>query len=365
MPVVLWATTFLCWETDYLLEIFSPDDGFEHLEWDGKSLPPAIVPSRIRALVYNIQNAGKDATYQEVRSLLVSFPSINVLVHLSDEWQGSSKKWRYGEGIELYRLHPQLVLRQYSPFSYEADLQHNMSKVMTLPLGYMRGMLFPYTNRTHLGKKEPPPRIPFHQRRSRVDGSVVVLKTSTDVALYTATIRSSDRRYNWSHVGELGGHGDRQKAMHIFSTWDSHKRGKMHKEEMFELYTQSKFVPVGRGQKNLDCFRLYEAIMAGAVPVIVGDAAEVNSTFDYHGPALASHRKGYSPEIVGLERPPVLYATTWEAALAEAVAMSDDEIDRRRLAQSQWYASRMARLKMHVLEATGASLFQSAAARKI
>ncbi len=36
---------------------------------------------------------------------------------------------------------------------------------------------------------------------------------------------------------------------------------------MFEKYKEAKFVLSGRGQLNLDCFRIYEAIIAGALPV--------------------------------------------------------------------------------------------------
>ena len=37
------------------------------------------------------------------------------------------------------------------------------------------------------------------------------------------------------------------------------------------IYSQSIFVFNGRGNVFLDCFRLYEAIIAGAIPVIVGE----------------------------------------------------------------------------------------------
>ena len=333
-----------------MLEIFNLAN-FEHLEWAGKALPSSVNPTQIRVLVYNIKNAGQDATYQEVRSLIATYPAINVLVHLSDEWQGSAKKWRFGEGIELYRLRPQLILRQYSPFPYEATLLHNMSKVMTIPLGYMRGMLYSFTNRTQLGPKESSPRVPFRQRRSHKDGKIANLTTSVDVALFAANILSSQRRYNWSHVGELGGHGDRQKAIHIFSAWNAHRKGRMHKEEMFELYMQIKFVPIGRGQKSLDCFRIYEAIMAGAIPIVVASDVEINATFSYNGP-MGRFRHDYTPEVVGLEMPPIMYSKNWVSALVEAQEMTEIETDRRRLAQSQWYASRIARLKSHVMTAT-------------
>ena len=41
-------------------------------------------------------------------------------------------------------------------------------------------------------------------------------------------------------------------------------------------------MPVGRGNKSLDCFRLYEAIVAGAIPVICGPIEEINVTFNFN-----------------------------------------------------------------------------------
>jgi len=50
-----------------------------------------------------------------------------------------------------------------------------------------------------------------------------------------------------------------------------------------EVYSDSVFVPIGRGNESLDCFRFYEAIVSGAIPVVVGDINEINMTFQYGG----------------------------------------------------------------------------------
>ena len=343
-PVVLWLTKYICWETDHLLEIFHPDE-YEHLDWSRghRRLPPSVSGSRVKVVVYNILNAGgSEARYTEVRSVVASFPSVNILVHLSDEWQGTKRKWRYGEGVELYRLHPQLVLRQHSPFRYSDTLGVNMSKVMTLPLGYFRGMIFPFTNRTVRGIDEPPLKIPFAPRFAQ-DGSnrSLSLQWSSDVALlYSSTIRTADRYFNWTHVGELGGHGDRKKALRIFESWHPHKSGRMSAPEMFNLYLRSRFVPVGRGQLALDCFRIYEAIIAGAIPIVVGDDKEIQRTFNFSG-------------SVGLEMPPAVFKPTWEEALDECRNMSEAQIDKRRAELASWYADRMQKLRDRARAAAG------------
>jgi hypothetical protein len=66
----------------------------------------------------------------------------------------------------------------------------------------------------------------------------------------------------------------------------------------FETYSQSIFVINGRGNCSLDCFRIYEAIVAGAIPVIVGSVEEINTTFHYNN-----------------KRPPLMYEESWEKAL--------------------------------------------------
>ncbi len=53
--------------------------------------------------------------------------------------------------------------------------------------------------------------------------------------------------------------------------------------EMLDIYNNSVFVPSPRGQNVLDCFRLYEAIFCGAIPIVSGNIDEVNSCFYYGG----------------------------------------------------------------------------------
>ena len=56
--------------------------------------------------------------------------------------------------------------------------------------------------------------------------------------------------------------------MAVFSDWKPfiHDAG-LSPIQMREIYLSSRFVVVGRGQSNLDCYRIYEAIICGAVPV--------------------------------------------------------------------------------------------------
>ncbi len=51
---------------------------------------------------------------------------------------------------------------------------------------------------------------------------------------------------------------------------------------MFDVYNDSIFIPNGRGNFTLDCFRIYEAILSGCIPVIVGKNEELDTIFYYN-----------------------------------------------------------------------------------
>jgi len=70
-------------------------------------------------------------------------------------------------------------------------------------------------------------------------------------------------------------------------------------EDIFNIYNNSIFVINGKGNINLDCFRIYEAIVAGAIPVIVGSKDEVNNRLNYNS------------------IPPLICSDTWENAVIQ------------------------------------------------
>ena len=52
-------------------------------------------------------------------------------------------------------------------------------------------------------------------------------------------------------------------------------------QKCFEIYNDSIFVICGRGNYSLNCFRIYEAIVAGAIPVTIGSKEEIEKEFTY------------------------------------------------------------------------------------
>lgn len=137
---------------------------------------------------------------------------------------------------------------------------------------------------------------------------------------------TNNKKYDWSFIGEIK--SDRQHMIDVFSEMKSYFVGnEINKEEMCRIYSQSTFVPCGRGNSSLDCFRLYEASMNGAIPVIVGPKEEMNITFKYE------------------ETPPWIFADTWENAYQKCLSntiQSKDVIN--------WWKNRIEKIQKKVKE---------------
>ena len=73
-------------------------------------------------------------------------------------------------------------------------------------------------------------------------------------------------------------------------------------------FAKSIFIPIGRGNKSLDCFRIYEAVVSGSIPVIVGNNQEIERTF---------HFNGIKPEF--------LYSDSWENAVLKCEEILKDK----------------------------------------
>jgi hypothetical protein len=84
-------------------------------------------------------------------------------------------------------------------------------------------------------------------------------------------------------------------------------------QKCFDIYNNSVFVICGRGNVSLDCFRIYEAIVAGAIPVVVGTRDEIKSTFYYQD-----------------HLPPFIYDDSWEKVVIKCndLLKNDDELQK-------------------------------------
>lgn len=299
------------WDSDFIQEIFSQPT-FQHMSFKNKFMKfhnntePNFRP---RVIIYNIENGRTDEGHEDLKSMIDRFKPA-VLVHISDEFLGDTgRKWRYRLGATLYGMAP-LVLRSYSIHPYR-NIEYPNSNVMQLPLGYISGML--NINSTHK-------------------------MTAIEFATFSLTRKTEHRNLSWSFVGNFKGHKDRNHAIEVFNAWDPHVElhdiGVNH-TEMRNIYIDSKFVVVGRGQVNLDCFRIYESLICGAIPVVVGSASELQLTFEFEG-----------------DVPPFLYAESYESALIIARNMSNVDVDNHRQSLVQWFVDRINLIRRRVNHVT-------------
>jgi hypothetical protein len=227
------------WETDYIINCLLPEDEEkEEIFVSFEDLNNKTVGCDV--LVYNCRLH----TYEEIFNLVKKL-NPKVIFHLSDEYYYEN----LGYWNELAN-HCKLFLRQHHhPGNVYTD------NTIPMPLGYC--------NDAGVENK------------------------------YIGMI--DDREYNWSFVGDIK--SDRLELVSSFSQIDNHYVGSgIDKPSMMDIYRNSIFVPCGRGNSSINCFRLYEASMAGAIPVVVASKEEIELTFMYE------------------ENPPWIFANSWQEA---------------------------------------------------
>ena len=137
------------------------------------------------------------------------------------------------------------------------------------------------------------------------------------------------KELNWSFLGQIK--TDRQEMINSFRKISNHFVGKnVPKDLMCKIYSKSIFVPCGRGNYSLDCFRLYEASMNGAIPVVVGSMEEIECTFKYE------------------ENPPWIFAKNWNEAVEKCNSMIKYDIDNKPVLE--WWNSRIQKIRTKVLK---------------
>lgn len=141
----------------------------------------------------------------------------------------------------------------------------------------------------------------------------------------------TERYYSWTHVGELK--TDRYEMIeHFKNIYPHYQVCGISKSDMIDLYLNSIFVPCGRGNSSLNCFRLYEASMCGAIPIVVGPKEEIDVTFKYEN------------------NPPWLFFETWDQAFDECLKLLEDP-DKLQKIQDEiliWWDNRVSNVRSRV-----------------
>lgn len=214
-----------------------------------------------------ITNIGISVNYMET---MIKNLNPKILFHLSDEYLNSDKYYK------IYRdLNIPLFFHQYN----SADINYPNNHFQ-IPLGYVK-----YFNNTETLEK----------------------------------LNNSEKFYDFSFVGSLK--SDRKKMLYLFgqkikrkfislgvTNWGNPMLQNIEPTKMKDIYEKSILIPIGRGNKSLDCFRIYEAIVSGSIPVIVGSDQEIERTFHFNG-----------------IKPNFLYSDSWENALLKCEEILKDK----------------------------------------
>ena len=139
----------------------------------------------------------------------------------------------------------------------------------------------------------------------------------------TADARTvTDRGYAWSFAGDLA-KSDRPEMMaalrsisghfvHPTSFWNSPDC--LPTAEYRDLLLNTVFVPSPMGDYSLDCFRTYEALEAGCIPVVLRQTAA--QPFDYYGRLFGA--MGFAEPV------PFLQVSDWRQAATRVTHLLQD-----------------------------------------
>ena len=241
------------WERGYIQSLLDIGHAIEIDEWTD---PAEIVQ---RGQVYPVLVLGAPPlNWQEAIDVVLKLKP-RIVILCSDE-SGDARNWFYRP--------PFLFLKQYSHGQFKKKSSH----AVQIPLGYMTGY-----------SPTPP---------------------------WKAEVPGVERRLlPWAFVGAIK--QDRKIMVDAFQAampnGSAVVDGSYMPHQVFETYRNAVFVPNGRGNTNLDCFRLYEAAFAGAIPVVVAKSREFVDTFSYNG-----------------DVPPFLVYSNWKEAARECAVLLRD-----------------------------------------
>jgi hypothetical protein len=145
--------------------------------------------------------------------------------------------------------------------------------------------------------------------------------------------RTVDKKYNWAWVGEIK--QDRWDMLQLFSNIPFQSYGlQVLKDDMIERYLNANFVPCGRGNSTLDCYRLYEASQCGAIPCLVGTQDEIELTFKYE------------------KNPPWIFGSSWHDVVhkVRSLLFNKNKLQKQQDELVEWWKNRVGEIRDKVDE---------------
>ena len=280
---IVWVDNNNSWESNYLEQLVEGKHIYLERNFDKKNI------NNVFALVIN-EDGNQNITEKYLDFIKRYKPK--VLIHNSDEY------YICKEIVDILYPKFQLVLKQYSCKYYPGH-----TNVRRIPIGFNNG----------------------------------ICKNIFDIP------NNKERKYFWSFIGNYRNKNfSREKNDRCQMVEKFIERIPNHyisdsgtKEEIKNIYKESKFVPIGanllQGKvKNpivkhnvwIDCFRTYEAITCGAIPVQTGNEDSIKELF--HGCI-----------------PPIIYEETWDLLIDKLEKMTEEEIVEQRNKCIDWWYSEM------------------------
>jgi hypothetical protein len=148
--------------------------------------------------------------------------------------------------------------------------------------------------------------------------------------------RASQRKYVWSFVGQLGkaSRPDMAKALsrvepHFLFATDNTRgitiqpvQRAFTPSEYYEFLTQSTFSPCPMGNVNLECYRVYEALECGSIPIV-----ERRLSLDYFR------------DLLGIHPLPTVSSWTEAQSMIRQMLESPDELDALQGRCTEWWSA--------------------------
>ena len=202
-------------------------------------------------LVFSVSECPNQCPFNVIYQIVLKIKPL-IIIQLSEEWGGREEYMKLADHTKLY-------IRQYN----NKDYPINKPNTIQLPLGYMSKMF----------KSNP-----LKNRLKPINERLLI----------------------WSFIGRIK--SDRQELIDKFKEFNTNYivNNNILPIKMAKIYEESIFVPNGRGNVTLDCFRLYEAVLCGAIPIVVGNEEEINITFCYNN-----------------NKPPFIYESSWDNAVTK------------------------------------------------
>lgn len=219
---------------------------------------------------------------------VVKYIKPSIIFYLSDEKGDNSKM------IDLEK-YTKILFRQYNFNHYNYSTNNYQ-----IPLGYSNSFL---KGRTSLATKR-------RKTSERIFNASFIGAKKSDRVIMSDIFKEKMKKTNINFVQ---------------NSWDITKLP-FSPQDCFDKYNKSIFVICGRGNSSLDCFRVYEAIVAGAIPIVVGTNQEINITFKYNN-----------------KKPPIIYANNWEKAVIKCNSLLDkpDELQEMQSKLLEWWNNEM------------------------